>query len=191
MITYQIFRVNLLSSYKDSTFKIADRAFINITKQLDESYAKCPQFIDTLYYDWQKKYINRNYKSSASELSNGPEEDENWASINYISTLIFQSIEDFLSDLQNWQEFYGDLSYNESDELSWLAIFLAWCQSHKLQHIWLSQKLDYNPTTLKLIDLLFEYVNKYEVTDNKELDELTRAILNDNRYKSIKKELQS
>jgi len=185
IITYQIFTVNYLSVKRDSTYKIVDRAFNSILKAFDDYYDKAPEFIDSMFYTWQKKTLP-NYKPI---LEKNNEDNDRWTSILYVSTLIFQSWEDFLTDLESWREVQFNIEYVEDDERSWLAIFLGWAQSKELQEVWPTVALQYGEGTIELVNIMFEYVNKYPVKNEKELQDLTGKIYNDPRYLRIKEEL--
>jgi hypothetical protein len=185
IITYQIFTVNYLSVKRDSTYKIVDRAFNSILKAFDDYYDKAPEFIDSMFYPWQKRQLP-NYKP-VNEKKN--EDNDRWTSILYISTLIFQSWEDFLTDLESWREVQFKVEYIEDDERSWLAIFLGWAQSKELQEVFPMVELQYGEGTIELAYLMFEYSNKYPVKNMEELQDLTGKIFNDPRYIKIKEVL--
>jgi len=185
IITYQIFTVNYLSTKRESTYKIVDRAFNSIVKAFDDYYDKAPEFIDSMFFTWQKKNLP-NYKPVIQE--DGVDIDR-WTTILYISTLIFQSWEDFLTDLASWRELQFSIDYIEDDERSWLAIFLGWAQSKELQQVFPMVELQYGEATIELCKLMFEYVNKYPVKNKEELEILTGKIYNDPRYVRIKEEL--
>jgi hypothetical protein len=182
IITYQIFTVNYLSVKRDSTYKIVDRAFNSILKAFDDYYDKAPEFIDSMFYKWQKKSLP-NYKPV---IQKDGEDEDRWTTILYISTLIFQSWEDFLTDLESWSEVQLQVDYNEDDETSWLAIFLGWAQSEELQMVFPMVELQYGQATIDLTYLMFEYANKYPVKNMDELKALTKKIYNDPRYLYIK-----
>ena len=185
IITYQVFTVNLLSARREATYKIVDRAFTNIIKAMDDYYEKCPEFINSLFYPWQKQ--NFPHAKPNPEINS-----DKWTSTLYVASLIFQSWEDFLTDLESWWDLEITLQYDEEDERSWLAVFLGWAQSDELREIFKSQKLEYNDTTVRLSHLMFEYIEKYpDVKTPDELDELTLKIFNDPRYKSIKEDVRT
>ena len=53
-LTYLMYLSNINNSNKDMTFKIIDRGWININFKILENYNLCPNFADSLYFDWQK-----------------------------------------------------------------------------------------------------------------------------------------
>jgi len=180
IITFLVFAVNLESQQRDATYKIVDRAWTNVLKEIADYYNQCPHFVDSLFYPWQKKNIPnikpKNYNNSS----------DTWAAVLYISNLIFQSWEDFLSDLSSWGNFKVAIGYNEQDERSWLAIFLGWSQSRQLRNIFETQRMNYRYETIDFGDLLFEYSNKYHPKNAKEIDKVTNIIFHDPRYTNIK-----
>lgn len=184
IITYQVFTVTLLSARREATYKIVDRAFTNIIKAMDDNYEKCPEFINSLFFPWQKTVFNRPEPT-------GEEKPDRWTCQLYLSTLIFQSWEDFLTDLESWWDLQVTIEYNETDERSWLAIFLGWAQSKELREIFKTQQLEYNDTTVHLANLMFEYLDKYQINNAEDLDNLTGLIFNDPRYKQIRIDVQT
>lgn len=185
IITYQLYTVTFISNRKQSTYTLIDRSFTNIIKVIDDYYDKCPEFINSLFFPWQKQ----GFPSAKPNLEIN---SDRWTSTLYVANLIFQSWEDFLTDLKTWTNMELRLQYNEDDERSWLALFLGWAQSKELQEIFESQKLDYNITTERFAYLMFEYLEKYpNIKTVEELDELTIKIFNDPRYESIKEDIHS
>ena len=53
-LTYLMYLSNINNSNKDMTFNIIDRGWININFKILENYNLCPNFADSLYFDWQK-----------------------------------------------------------------------------------------------------------------------------------------
>jgi len=184
IITYQIFTVTLLQSRREATYKIVDRAFSNINKAIDENYDKSPEFINSLFYSWQK-----------NTFPHAPEKYEKnqdkWTTTLYLANLIFQSWEDFLTDLESWGDLNYSIQYNEEDEKSWLAVFLTWAQSKELQDIFPGQELEYNDTTIRLSNLLFEYAKKYPAKNVEDVKHITDLIFEDPRYNEIKHDVRT
>lgn len=184
IITYQVFTVTLLSARREATYKIVDRAFTNIIKALDDNYDKCPEFINSLFYPWQKNTFPH---APTNPAKNG----DRWTSTLYVANLIFQSWEDFLTDIESWWDLTVTIQYNEEDEKSWLAVFLTWAQSKELQDIFPAQQLEYNDTTVRLATLLFEYAEKYPAKNVKDVDHITDLIFADPRYAEIKNDVRT
>jgi hypothetical protein len=182
IITYQIFTVNYLSVKRDSTYKIVDRAFNSILKAFDDYYDKAPEFIDSMFYTWQRK----NIPGYRPVLNKNATDDDRWTTVLYISTLIFQSWEDFLTDLESWKEVQINVEWNKDDETSWLAIFLGWAQSKELQQVFPMVELQYGQGTIDLCYMMFDYANKYPVKNMKELHALTEKFYDDPAYMEIK-----
>jgi hypothetical protein len=53
-LTYLIYESSINTTKKDITYKIIDRGWININHKILEYYNLCPNFADSLYFDWQK-----------------------------------------------------------------------------------------------------------------------------------------
>jgi hypothetical protein len=184
IITYQVFTVTLLSARREATYKIVDRAFTSIIKALDDNYEKCPEFINSLFYPWQKNAFPH---APAKKEKN----EDKWTCTLYLASLIFQSWEDFLTDLESWWDLTVTIQYNEEDEKSWLAVFLTWAQSKELQDIFPTQQLEYNDTTVRLANLLFEYAQKYPAKNVEDVDHITDLIFADPRYAEIKNDVRT
>jgi hypothetical protein len=184
IITYQVFTVNLLTARREATYKIVDRAFTNILKAMDDYYDKCPEFINSLFYPWQKK-------SFPHAKPNQTVDSDRWTSTLYVANLIFQSWEDFLTDLNTWWDLQLTLQYDAEDEKSWLAVFLIWAQSKELQNIFQTQKLEYNETTIRLAELIFEYSNKYQAENVDDVNHITDLIFDDPKYNEIKSDVRA
>jgi hypothetical protein len=103
--------------------------------------------------------------------------------------LIFQSWEDFLTDLESWKEVQLNVEWKQEDEVSWLAIFLGWAQSNELQQVFPLVELQYNQTTIDFCNMLFDYANNNQIKNMDDLQTLTVKFFNDPAYIKIKTEL--
>ena len=177
--------MNYLSVKRDSTYKIVDRAFNSILKAFDDYYDKAPEFIDSMFYTWQRTNIP-GYRPFPNK---DDKDDDRWTTVLYVSTLIFQSWEDFLTDLESWKEVQLNVQWNKDDETSWLAIFLGWAQSKELQQVFPMVELQYSQGTRDLCYMMFDYANKNPVKNMKELHALTEKFYNDPAYMEIKNAL--
>lgn len=53
-LTYLIYDSNIDTVKKDITYKIIDRGWLNINHKILEYYKLCPNFADSLYFNWQR-----------------------------------------------------------------------------------------------------------------------------------------
>jgi hypothetical protein len=169
ILTYNVFHRNLEQASIDTTFKIIDRAWINVNKEFHESYKSCPNLIHSLFFDWQIKAFvcENNYDSFKS--------DDEWHAVNYVSCLIFQSVEDMMTSS----------SFDETDTFVWLVNCVSWFSSPILQKIWISQKPNYTETAVNLIDLVISKSINRKIKNVDELKLVVSEIINTDEYNKI------
>ena len=54
-LTYRVFSLQNEAMRRDATYKIIDRGWVGVNEKMVTYYKDCPRFIDSLYFDWQKK----------------------------------------------------------------------------------------------------------------------------------------
>jgi hypothetical protein len=168
-LTYKVFKQQHETMVRDATFKIIDRAWIKINEDFLKYYKDCPNFIDSLFFKWQKKTLGFNNSSNSLEIK------DKWYAVNYISNIIFQSWEDFITASQT----------DETGYQVWICIFLQWCQSKQLYENWKIIKASYATTTNELGDYLFEYVKTHTINNTDELFSAGNYIVNSSEFKNI------
>jgi hypothetical protein len=168
ILTYSVFRDNLQHTTIDNTFQIIDRGWIKINKEIIVHYKDCPNFINSLYFDWQKEKLSG--KQSYNTFNN-----DKWYSVNYISILMFQSVEDFLTT------YLAD----ETGDYVWICNFLQWTKSPLFKKIWIVEKSNYADTTNELLDLLFKISETNDIKNAQELSTIGKQIVNSEEYKEI------
>ena len=169
ILTYSVFRRNLEQAAIDTTFEIVDRAWIDINKEFHESYKSCPNLITSLFFDWQIKAFGGDITPHSFKS-----EDE-WHSVNFVTCLIFQSVEDMMTSS----------SFDESGEFVWLANGVQWFSSPILQKIWFSQKPNYNETAGNLIDLVISKSINRNIKNIDDLNLVVSEIIDTDEYKKI------
>ena len=151
----------------DNQLVSMNKGWIKINELLILNSDKCPHFIDTLYFDWQKNLIKTNF--------NKKNINDEWHVINYILSEIFQSIEDYLIESQN----------KPINIESWLNIFLCWLKSETLQNYWIIFKPSYSDRTQYFIDLIINTYNKNPHNNNNDIQKIVNIIISSNDYKKI------
>jgi len=167
-LTYKVLKMQIDNIARDGTFKIIDRGWILINKSLSENYDKCPYFINSIYYDWQKKEMTKTYTKNTNKPNN-----DNWATVNYISTIMFQS----------WEDFLTSLSVDQTGSVVWMANYLQWSQSKELKKIWDVSKPNYAIGTQLFGDFLFSQKDKPKNAD--ELQSLAQKCVDSKEYNDI------
>lgn len=168
MLTFTIFKNQYDSIVRDATFKIVDRAFLNIHRILIDYYKVCPNFVDSLYYTWQKKGMtmcNQNIHKSCDD----------WYCINYISNNIFQA----------WEDFITASEIDKTHRTSWISTFIPWANSPHLRKSWSVLRSSYDIATREFGDYLFEITSKYNPKNEKELHDLAEIIAQGDKLRNI------
>jgi hypothetical protein len=174
-ITYKIFKSNSDNIMRENTLKMIDRGWITLNSKIVDYYQQCPAFIDTLYYDWQKKALLNINDNALLKSSNIPNQDK-WNCVNVICVLIFQSVEDFITIHTSGQN---------TSESVWIANFLQFLKSERVQVVWVHFKTNYDKKTIELIDYLIEMTSNRYPTNEAELKQLTNDIVISPIYEKI------
>ena len=165
-LTLQLFNIQLGVMTRNSTFDVIDRSWLAVNEKLVAEYDKCPNLINSLYFDWQIKKLGN--------ISNQNKKDE-WYSANYISILIFQS----------WEDFISSSSVDQTGVYVWMNNFLQWSNSKILRENWSVLKGNFATTTQELGDYLFEVSSKNNPRNNLELHNLAKEVADSDRIKAI------
>jgi hypothetical protein len=165
-VTYQLFEIQYQTTKREATYEIIDRAWLAVAKTLEKYYDKCPNFIESLYFDWQKN--NRQDIKITKE--------ENWKHIEYVCVTIFQS----------WEDYITSTNVDETDSEAWVIVFIQWTYSDQLREKWKFMKYQNAQTTQKFGDFLFHMSKTHDEPKNPdELMKLTRLIINHKTFKKI------
>jgi len=151
----------------DTQLVSMNKGWVTINEILIKNSDKCPNFIDTLYFDWQKNVIKTNL--------NKKNINDEWYAVNYISSAIFQSIEDYLIESEN----------KPINIETWLNIFLCWIKSNTLQNYWIVCKPSYSDKTQIFIDFLINIYNKNPHNNSNDIEKIINIIINSKDYKKI------
>jgi hypothetical protein len=169
ILTVFIFNISDMQARKNITINFIDKSWININNKLNNNYSKCPNFINSLGFNWSKN------NNSSNKTINNDDNNDNWYAINDISSNIFQSWEDFLTLSE----------FNESDKISWINKFLGWAVSPQLKNIWLNHKQNYNIITQQFGDLLFDSLSDHIPQDSLGVNKVGTFIINSDKYNKI------
>ena len=165
-LTLQLFNIQLGVMTRNSTFDVIDRSWLAVNEKIVKEYDKCPNLINSLYFDWQKKTLgNINYQNKKDE----------WYAANYISILIFQS----------WEDFISASSADETGVYVWMNNFLQWTNSKILKENWDVLKGNFATTTQELGDYLFNISSKNNPKNNLELHNLAIKVAESDEIKAI------
>ena len=157
-LTYRVFTLQLQAMSRDATYKIIDRGWLDINKKIVDYYKDCPNFMNSLYFEWQKKVLGKEVKSEAQD---------NWYTVNYMSILIFQA----------WEDFITSAEVDETGHAVWMNNFLQWANSEILYNNWTVLKTNFADTTQAFGDYLFYMVKSRPPKNESELNELANDIV--------------
>lgn len=166
-LTYRVFTAQINELSRKATYDIIDRGWLNINKMLIDYYEDCPYFINSLYFDWQKKVLGK--------VDNLTQDNDKWYAVNYLSIAIFQSWEDFLTSSQ----------IDQTGHIVWLNNFLQWSNSSVLRSNWSVLKSNYADTTQEFGDYLFYLSAMYKPKDESELNNLAKTAVESEKIRSI------
>ena len=171
-LTYKVFSLQLEALKRDATYKMIDRGWLDVNKKFTEYYKDCPNFIDSLYFDWQTKTLGLQNNMSYQTHNN-----DKWYAINYLSILIFQS----------WEDYITSSKIDETGANVWINNFLQWSNSKMLRKAWSVLKTNFAETTQEFGDYLFYISSVYVPTNETELNNLSKMVSESEKFKNILK----
>ena len=71
--------------------------------------------------------------------------EDDWTIVNYLSTLMFQS----------WEDFLTSVDIDKTGDYVWIANYLQWTQSKVLKGIWATMYPNYSNRTIAFGNFLF------------------------------------
>lgn len=169
-LTYRVFSLQHQSMQREATFQILDRGWIGVNEKLVEYHDEAPKFIDSLYFDWQRNVLGTSNYSGDTKVK-----EDKWYAVNYLSILIFQAWEDFLTA--------SDI--DQTGSVVWLNNFLQWTSSPMLRNNWSVLKSNFADTTQQFGDHLFYVSSMYKPKNESELNNLAEMVYNSDQFKSI------
>ena len=165
-LTYNVYHAEYLQISRDDTFKSVDRSWLNINENFVKYYNRCPNFINSLCFEWQRKVLGKIPIS---------EKEDNWIAVNYISSIIFQAIEDYITISE----------VDETEDNVTIVNFLQWCNSDILRKNWNVIKINFDDNTIEYVDYLFKILDLHKPKNSLELSKLGSYIISSKEYKNI------
>ena len=166
-LTYRVFSLQNEAMRRDATYKIIDRGWVGVNEKMVTYYKDCPRFINSLYFDWQKKVLG----SEDQQTSEG----DKWYAVNYLSILIFQA----------WEDFITSAKIDDTGYIVWMNNFLQWSNSKILRNNWNVLKGNFADTTQEFGDYLFYISSVYKPKNDAELNNLAKMVSESERFKNI------
>jgi len=151
---------------------LTEKGWVQVYEKIEEYYDKCPNFCNSLSYNWQipKKYLNMKKKTNLNK-------DDDYGAILSLSILIFQSFQNVLNYF---------LYYNSDEKIDdWLKSFIIWANSNILYDTWQNNKFIYDISIQIYIDKIFKEVRDKPPKNQKEIEKLARKICRSDEMKNI------
>jgi len=167
-ITYKIFQRSTAKDNAQITLQLNDKYQIQLYKEYMVLYDKIPNFIDSLFYPWQ-----RNLNKERNEYHDANPKE--WVARHYLSIYIFQCWSDILQMKQQ----------DKTPTYEWIATFLPCCQSKPLKQMWIMMRGKYFDYVMDFGDMMFEMSEKNKVKNAEELQLLAKEIGKSERLKKI------
>jgi hypothetical protein len=123
----------------------------------------------------KKRSSKRSSASTYKNIKQTNSKRDKWYAVNYLSILIFQSFEDFLTAHE----------LDETGDYVWICNYIQWVNSPILQEKWSVLKSNFANTTITLGDLLFNNVRNIKINDYNDIKQVADKIINSNEYKSL------
>jgi len=167
-LTYRVFTLQTQEMHILATFRMIDRGLLEIDKSMVDYYDKCPTFINSLYFDWQKKILGKEiYHSDNNEMT----------TVNLICMRIFQSWEDFLTTANS----------DCTEKNAWIASYIQWANSDLLRNYWKVLKFNFGHFTQEFGDYLFlmVHLHKNKLRNPTEAQNLADSISNSETLNTI------
>lgn len=168
-LTYRVFHLQFETMNITSTYAIIDRGWLHVNQKFTEYYDECPNFIDSLYFNWQQKVIGKNKGNNMSNTA------DKWMTVNYLSILIFQA----------WEDFITSVNVDDTGSIVWICNFLQWSNSKILKANWSVLKTNYSKTTQNFGDYLFYMSSMHNINNPEELNVVAESVKNSDIFKDI------
>ena len=168
LLSYFIFRNQYYSIVNTSTIQMIDRGFNDVNKEMCDYYDKCPNFISSLNF----KFVSDN-----QEYQHNNQKNDDQVTVNYLSSKIFQSVEDFITT--------HSLTLTENH--AWFATFLSYFTSKQLRDKWVKLKYNFGPLTHSYVNLIIKSVNENKFKNADDVTNFSQKITKSNEYINILK----
>jgi hypothetical protein len=165
--TLTVFIKQLDTMKREATFKIIDRGYLNINKNFVDYYNQCPNFVNSLYFNWQIKLLGNTEIYEKNK--------DKWYTVKYISIIIFQS----------WEDFITSSKIDDTGFEVWISNFLQWTNSDILLKNWSVLKSNFADTTKRFGDYLFFKIKEKPPKNDIELYNLSLEIKKNKIFRDI------
>ena len=149
---------------RETTLKIIERSFLGNLSLIYDNYDKCPQFCSSLFFSWQ-----------LPKIPQPTQQEDNFQLVMKIASNIFQAFEDILTVIDT----------DKTGLYVWIANFMPWCQSQKLQEIWFLLYPNYSLRTIDFVNFMFKNCLGFEPKDSQEYQKKSFDLSNSEELKNI------
>ena len=171
-ITYSIFKAQSDKMSREITLSLIDRSWLKINQSIKDSQNTCPTLVNSLYFPWQIAELGSISNTNSTKTT----QSDNWSDCSYLSILMFQAWEDYLSLTE----------FDETGDVVWIANFSQWAASDKLRKNWAVLKTNFAPTTIEFGDYLFNIMRMAKPANQADHLTLSTQIATSEILKKIK-----
>jgi hypothetical protein len=172
LISYQ----NYVTTAKDQNINrestLTEKNWIDVYRLIQDKHADCPNFVNSLSYDWQKP--------AGTVIDTGKDNYESVLNISISIFLAFQNVINYF------------LYYDTQDDLVlWISAFAIWCNSDLLYDMWQKYKFMYDDATQVFTDTIFESVRENRPKNQEDVLFVSKRVCNSlairTLFKTVKK----
>lgn len=172
ILTYLLFSNTYAKNINDTSVDITRHEFRDIYKSMSDNYYRCPNFINSLYFDYIKNETfnkNLNYESL---YNNEDYNGEDQMAINYISISIFQSVANYVITS----------GLAETSDAKWFGIYMGFFSSKELQKRWNLFKYSYGARTQNLVALIIKTLEENKFNSGDDVNRISREVVGKKTY---------
>ena len=173
LISYQQYQDANKQNLLNQQSELAEKGWVQVYEEIQHYYDKCPNFCNSLSYEWQIPKTKGIHLKKTTDLNN----PDDYGAVLSLSVLIFESFQNVL----------GYFLYYESDEKinNWLKSFIIWANSDILYDIWKSNKFIYDKSVELFANTIFKMVRVHRPKNEEEINNLATEICASKEMKQI------
>lgn len=148
----------------ETTSNANDRIFINFFKLWNDTYDKCPNFMNNLMFKFQSS--ENIYKTN---------KEDNQVSVEYFSNVIFSNIDRYLTSCK----------LTNTSDAAYIRFFLSLMHSKDIQKIWDKYSYMYTDNVKLFINELIRINNVYKFSSSEELIDFSKKYITTKEFKML------
>lgn len=169
LLSYQTYINNSKQMELTQLSTLTEKGWVSVYQKIEESYEKCPNFCNSLSFEWQKP-LN-------VDMSTADKKDD-YGAVLSLSIFIFQSFNSVIG----YYLYYGEGGETMNE---WISSFIIWANSNTLMDVWNKNKFIYDKYTQIFVDKIFKMVRENPPKNDKDVVKLSREICHSNEVRYI------